>query len=530
MEAISLLVGVFGACNLHAMAQESFQNCTYTWSGTSPFCGGKPSDCTGKTPPQEFVRYDKSGDGHTCLTGQKVLCEECPPSHEFLATWMQNLMPAIGHQSILNLSLPGTHDSMTYDLSDTVSDNANDLPSTVSWILHELEPIVGAVGAGDFIREQAQTQGLSMKAQLEAGIRFVDFRIIQTAAPDAPSTATKDWYCLHLVESNRKSMVYLQQAKDFLDSHPEEVLVFWLSRHGSECSKGNDQYPNVSIADKQAFWTEIKSLFGGLLFNTSTASPDKKPLNETSISELVSRGQRMIVYAADHAEFTGGDSLAFDACESLGNDLHGGDLDDLPSAVTSWDDVFKAAPAAQIDSLSKNRLNLVSFAGSPPSKQLEDAAIIKYDLGIDREATKKDCASIFNIPNMTDWCPTSLLDCEQLRSYYLQFAMDKAVNDDQAGFPGAIYLDAVDLQGTIRTGTTLLSQQVGQSPDADNTQRFGYVDSLLLYNVRKSCSSLTQAQQQADCAAFEKMLVSRRNQNPAQKLNNPSQGRHSAWP
>ena len=32
----------------------------------------------------------------------------------FLNSWFQYLMPAIGNQTLLQLSLPGTHDSLTY--------------------------------------------------------------------------------------------------------------------------------------------------------------------------------------------------------------------------------------------------------------------------------------------------------------------------------------------------------------------------------------------------------------------------------
>ena len=46
----------------------------------------------------------------------------------FLENWMQNLMPVLKTSKLSDLCLPGTHDTMTYDLSTTVSDDANDLP------------------------------------------------------------------------------------------------------------------------------------------------------------------------------------------------------------------------------------------------------------------------------------------------------------------------------------------------------------------------------------------------------------------
>jgi len=43
-----------------------------------------------------------------------------------LANWMGVAMPAIKDLSLLDLSLPGTHDSLTYDLSLTTSDGGID--------------------------------------------------------------------------------------------------------------------------------------------------------------------------------------------------------------------------------------------------------------------------------------------------------------------------------------------------------------------------------------------------------------------
>lgn len=42
------------------------------------------------------------------------------PSFIDHANWMRDLMPVIGNASLFDLSLPGTHDTFTYDLSTTV--------------------------------------------------------------------------------------------------------------------------------------------------------------------------------------------------------------------------------------------------------------------------------------------------------------------------------------------------------------------------------------------------------------------------
>ena len=91
----------------------------------------------------------------------------------FASNWFHTMMPAIGNGTLLDLCLPGTHDSMTwvvcciarrwcgcglmvahlvirYDLSTTVADNANDLNPTIAWLLHELKDFADI---GKFVRE-----------------------------------------------------------------------------------------------------------------------------------------------------------------------------------------------------------------------------------------------------------------------------------------------------------------------------------------------------------------------------------------
>lgn len=41
-----------------------------------------------------------------------------------------------------------------------------------------------------------------------------------------------DWYCLHFGETNNKAMYYLTAAREWMDAHPSEIVIFWISRHG----------------------------------------------------------------------------------------------------------------------------------------------------------------------------------------------------------------------------------------------------------------------------------------------------------
>ena len=126
-----------------------------------------------------------------------------------------------------------------------------------------------------------------MTAQLDAGIRFIDFRIMFTAKPNTVNK-DKDWYCLHGCQTYHTALSYLKevsgsgsgsgsgggsgfvfhnmtvlphrllskvplaltayacpdariasrlppfvlQARAWLDAHPKEIVTFWASRHG----------------------------------------------------------------------------------------------------------------------------------------------------------------------------------------------------------------------------------------------------------------------------------------------------------
>ncbi|KAH8065520.1 phosphoric diester hydrolase [Aureococcus anophagefferens] len=109
------------------------------------------------------------------------------------ANWMGGNAAVLGGSTLLDLSLPGTHDALTYDLSTTVSEAGIDDHPALAAVLHAASAagvVPEAVGA--FVRGQAQTQALNVSAQLDAGVRFVDFRVMYTSG---------DWYGLHLLQA-----------------------------------------------------------------------------------------------------------------------------------------------------------------------------------------------------------------------------------------------------------------------------------------------------------------------------------------
>jgi hypothetical protein len=165
---------------------------------------------------------------------------------------------------------------------------------------------------GRFLRDQAKTQGLNITEQLNSGMRFVDFRLVWSKGPQ--KFTPYDWYSLHLVQTNQKALVYFQEIRTWLDSHPNEIVVMMLTRHGNTCLNNTDQYPGTTPEIRQSFWKSVESVFQGMLFDTSVSRA-----NETSVSSLLARGHRVVMYAADWANFTNSSPLAYDSCLFLEN-------------------------------------------------------------------------------------------------------------------------------------------------------------------------------------------------------------------
>ena len=107
------------------------------------------------------------------------------------------------------------------------------------------------------------------------------------------------------------------------------------------------------------------------------------------------------------AEFSGSSSKAIDAKTQLDNQLGGSSITDIPKGITDAIGCFSAQTRAK--DKAANRFYLVSMANSGPGGQVSAAAEYKY-LPIGRDKDEEDCAKVFGIPNMTKWCPLTLMD------------------------------------------------------------------------------------------------------------------------
>jgi len=483
------------------------------------------------------------------VPGQLIYEDECPltPTAEHfpeLANWMGLIHSAIKDSPFLALSLPGTHDTLTYDLSLRTSDGGVDDMDAFAEVLHKYSAIVPN-GIEDFIRTQAITQKLTITQQLDAGVRFLDFRVMQEY-----QDASKEWRSLHFVQSNALVLSYLKELKLWMTLHPSELVVLWMSKHGSECATGNDQYPNVSVDDKQAFWAEIVDLMDPVLMDHSVST-----MSITPISTLLERSHRLAIYAVDYEEFTGGEQapngrFALDGC-LIDNNL-GPSFTNVADAKSWSEQQFGSAESHKTEDMPQQKLYLMSMAVGQPTQQIVTAARMRWgalnDSAADPTATSHSqqmalqrCIEAVGSPPGMLWCPPSLMDLSQLDNFYEQAFLEEAYQNSVAdkpgwGFPHAIYLNGLTDSGGIRTGTAIpwgADRSEGASDEgvAHADAAYAYAPTMIAYNVHKACKSAvtTDKVHYKTCTALAAPYEALRKQFPLLQWDDEAYGRSRAY-
>jgi len=457
-----------------------------------------------------------------------------------------------------------------------VSDGGFDGSDKLAQIVHDLTELgIAPEAITDFVRANAQTQHLNVSAQLQSGIRFMDFRIMY-------EHDSKDWYGLHCVQTNQKAFSYLQQIRQWMDEHPSELVVLWMSKHGSECKTGQDQYPDVSIDIKQAFWSKVEALFNGLLFDSS-----KSQLGVTPLAELIQSNQRMVIFAADYKEFSNSSQYAIDSCR-IQNDLFGSVGDYNASSHKMIETFHQNGTLERHKQRKKNKFWLVSGAGTQgpaltPSAEMHFTPLTEKG----KFKNRKACAAAIAVNGSATFCPESLLGYGQMTNYYRQRGIQSGIDPhcENCELPNAMYIDAVDHGGKIRTGLRLLSAPEGSpvcaqfswtschlhapscdagftasghssglgvvstngstnglcaipfekhfqccrdQPEDQNTAGYPYVATFILANLRRTCK--LRPKHDADCLRLTSEVQAMIDASPMHHWEDASVARHAQWP
>ena len=186
------------------------------------------------------------------------------------SNWMWQMRSQIRDKNLSSLVLPGTHDSLTYDLS---SSN-----------LCAADPDATAFAkAPRFGIAFAKAQYLTMQEQLERGIRYFDIRLCFQSGDSYPS---------HSLVSNHLFSYDLEQLQRFLNTNSHEVIILDLQH-----------IYGYNVERIKALLDDIKTKFAGKIISYQDYKPTSKLDDIWTLDDLSSESTpNLIIIAPDSKE------------------------------------------------------------------------------------------------------------------------------------------------------------------------------------------------------------------------------------
>jgi len=411
-----------------------------------------------------------------------------------LSDWMGDLLPLIFNKTLLDISVIQTHNSLSSELTATISDNCEGLTEKESAIAHDATILPKALNPeGVFAQKWAVVQSMDIIEQLNNGVRAIDFRMIWTAPADKLSSAAHDWYANHRVQSVETALSYLTRIRDWMLTHPNEILQIEISRHAG------DSYPFTPISALTKFFEDVKQIYGSLLLN-HTANPVKS----TTIGQMIEAKQRVLLKLADYINMTsGGSDLASDQSHPPTRECT--NIPDFNGITANIQDALKNCcingSSRQTDTITK-----VTIGIDPSNQVYEDAAEVFFS-PLKSELIEK-CARDIGFSALSGkWCPGGIQDYNHLQSYYAQFFLE-AVTNQSLILPNIVWVNDFGSNGRIQVG---------------DGKGYAIMDVLLLSNVRMACKNPND--QSEVCTKLEQALLQRKSLHSLQTWVDPDQGR-----
>lgn len=158
---------------------------------------------------------------------------------------MSQLPPELHDVQLFNLAIPGSHDSMSYDLDINSRIIEPDRLKRFSRIYCLRKTVF----------KWAVTQEENITKQLDTGIRYFDLRIARKSNDQDPTRL----YFYHGLYTQTDVETALRMVHDWTQKHPREVIILALS-HFKGFDKKNEQHLHNHLINF------IKTLFGPKLF------------------------------------------------------------------------------------------------------------------------------------------------------------------------------------------------------------------------------------------------------------------------
>jgi len=273
------------------------------------------------------------------------------------------------------------------------------------------------------------------------------------------------WRGVHCTLTHQTVDFYLKQIADWLNQHTQELLVVQISQHGD----GSAVWPMSDVELKELF-DIFNSTFGSLLIDSVAMPPQS-----TTVGEYVAAGHRVLLL--------GQQSHRLDPTGRFILDMK-----------TQYDHLFNEAgvltPKGYIDWWASKRGSQIrngnwSDINGGTSMPYTDATY--FEEYIESLGHLKSCPKYFKY--LDNWCPPTLLDIAGLSNYYVQRAIEAAYLSGEM-VPNAFTFDAVDAEGTIRTGHDLIAGGERKAATAaQHTAKYAMTATLALINVPKSANT-----------------------------------------
>lgn len=176
------------------------------------------------------------------------------------STWMRDTLHLIGHKSLTDLVLPGTHDSAAYKFSDKYMPGAQS--KKVQRIINITDFLIKNI-----IKSVEITQELTVYKQLKRGARYLDIRA---------GWLDHKWYTYHCHAGPTVEKV-LKDVKRFLKKYECEVVIIEISH-----------FRNKTTESEGVLKALILNYLGDMLC-------DVNPTLKFPLFDIISRNKRAIV-------------------------------------------------------------------------------------------------------------------------------------------------------------------------------------------------------------------------------------------
>lgn len=197
-----------------------------------------------------------------------------------LSNWMAKKTD-LNTTRLLDITLPGTHNSAAFDLTTELNANDPDYSTVESGTFNIPDSVIS-----QWICGYALTQSLSLSEQLQAGARYLDLRFDY-------DDATSSWRGYHFLWGLEMPEL-LEQIATFSKEHPKEVIVLEF---------GTIYNPAVTAEQKGDYSALITNIFAGQLIPTTTN------LENITIGELQDAGTTVMAVVRDNEIATLSDVL-----------------------------------------------------------------------------------------------------------------------------------------------------------------------------------------------------------------------------